>query len=45
MLDQVQAKPESENPEEQVLAEEQTNLALDQGKTRCIPQIILVFYF
>jgi hypothetical protein len=42
-LDNVREEPESEVQVEQAQAEAQTNLALDQGKPRCIPPIVLGF--
>jgi hypothetical protein len=44
LLDHVHEEPESEVQVEEVQAEE-TNTDLDQGKPRCIPQIILDFDF
>jgi hypothetical protein len=43
-LDTVYVEPESEVEAEQVQAEDLTNLALDQGKPRCIPPTIIDFY-
>jgi hypothetical protein len=43
MLDH--AEPRSEVQAEQALVEAITNLALDQGKLRCIPPIFLDFWF
>jgi hypothetical protein len=43
MLDHVE--PELEEPIEQVLAEDPTNLPLNQGKPRCIPPKYLCFIF
>jgi hypothetical protein len=42
-LDLVHVELESEVKAEQVQAKDLTNLALDQGKTRCIPRTILGF--
>jgi hypothetical protein len=43
MLDH--AEPELKESTEQAQAEDLTNLALDQGKLRCIQPILLVFKF
>jgi hypothetical protein len=42
-LDHVE--PKVEEPTEQAQVEDLTNIALDQGKPRCIPPIILDFSF
>jgi hypothetical protein len=42
-LDQVHTEPESEVQAEQAQVEAITNLALDQGKTRCITPPSLIF--
>jgi hypothetical protein len=39
------AEPKLGEPMKQAQAEDPTNLALDQGKPRCIPPIILDFSF
>jgi hypothetical protein len=44
-LDQVYVEPELEVQAERAQVEASTNLELDQGKTRCIQPILLVFYF
>jgi hypothetical protein len=44
-LDHVREEQKSEVQSEQAQVEEFTNLALDQGKSRCIPPIILGFSF
>jgi hypothetical protein len=44
-LDQVHAESKSEVQVEQAQVEAITNQDLDQGKSRCIEPMLLVFYF